>query len=285
MDWFSDKPPPQNLTSEYAYGMMEFAYKNGVRGFDLSLRSNVIEAFRRLREKYGDDVIGIGNPNWLCGYELDNKPLMGFKDRVVLTIIQRYFDSATRNKLNSLPENQRCKSFGYGKDTQPLSKDEVRRITLNRSEWVNRLNALRELAVFCQVGTDYADWMVQFGKLELLSSQISMIREKGMIPISICHWTSLSLPTLEREDVAGHWVWANKKHMDMSFDEAMSAVRASRKPKTAFRVLRGLRLPEQIPEVYFWLRNSLGILSVVIGIDDKAQGAYTIPTARSMLCR
>jgi hypothetical protein len=265
--------------------MMEFAYKNGVRGFDLSLRSNVIEAFRRLKEKYGAEVIGIGNPNWLCGYELDNKPLMNFRDRVILTIISRYYDSSTRSKLNSLPENQRCRSFHYEKNTQPLSEDEVGRITLNRSEWVNRLNVLKELVDFCQVGTDYADWMVQFGKVELLSSQISMIREKGMIPISICHWTSHTLPTLEREDVAGHWVWANKKHMCLNFADAISAIGASRKPKTAFRVLKGLRLPDQIPEVYSWIRSSLGIMSVVIGIDDEAQGTYTIPTARSTFCR
>ena len=250
MDWFPEKPPPQNLTAEYAYGMMEFAYESGIRGFDLSLRPNVIEAFRRQREKHGDEVIGIGNPNWLCGYELDSKPLMGFRDRVVLTIIQRYLGSGAREKLNSLPREQQCKSFHYDEKTQPLSNNEVERITLNRSVWVSRLDSLRDLAAFCQVGTDYADWMVQFGRCELLSSQISMIRESRMIPISICHWTSLSLPALDREDVAGHWVWANMKHMHMDLDGAILALRASRKPKTAFRVLRGLKLPEQIPEAY-----------------------------------
>jgi hypothetical protein len=263
---------------------MDFAFKNGVRGFDLSPRPNVIEAFRKLRNIYGDEVVGVGNPNWLCRYELDGKQLMGVRDRVVATIVQRCLDSTARIKLSSIPDERRCKSFKYETGAQPLSEEEINRITLDKSDWTNRLRAMKELVTFCQVGTDYADWVIQLGREELLSSQISMIRENGMIPVSICHWTNLSLPVFEKENVAVHWLWANKKHMCADFDEAVSAVRTSRKHKTAFRVLRGLRLPEQIPEAYSWLRDSLGISSVVIGIDDESQGAYTIPMARSMFC-
>ena len=118
----------------------------------------------------------------------------------------------------------------------------------------------------------------------LIARAISMIRESGMMPVSACHLTNLSLLVFKKEDIAVHWLWANKRHMCADFEEAVSVVRTCRKHSTTFRVHRGLRLPEQIPEAYSWLRDSLKISSVVVGIDDESQGAYTVPMARSVFC-
>ena len=284
LDWFPKKPPSHHLTTKYTLKMMRCAYELGIRGFDLSLKYNILDAFKQLREVYLD-AIGIGNPNWLCGYKLDRIDLMEFKNRIVFRIFENHLNEDDRKKIATMPNKYRKKRLYIDRTCRPLSDEEVERIYIDEKEWLNRLSVLRPLSSFCLIGADYADWMCLLGRDDLINWQISSVRSYGMIPVSSSHWTSLSLPLLDKKDYAAHWVLANKAWMYLDFDKAISAIRMTEKPVTAFRILRGIKLPEDIPATIKWLRNIIGVNSVVVGVDNPEQANITIPVIVSIMCR
>lgn len=55
--------------------ILKYAYDQGIRIFDVSVCPNFIKAFNNFLQDTTGDVIGIGNPNWKCGFKLKDQEL------------------------------------------------------------------------------------------------------------------------------------------------------------------------------------------------------------------
>lgn len=73
--------------------------------------------------------------------------------------------------------------------------------------------------------------------------------------------------------------------MYLDFDTAIDAVKKAKKPITAFRILRGIKLPDEIPAAVQWLKQTVGVSSTVVGLDDERQASVTVPIVVSIMCR
>lgn len=259
-DWFAVVPPPARLTTEYAFEMMKASYDLGVRGFDISCRYNLIEAFRQLKSIY-PDAIGIGNPNWKGGYKLGSEHLWDVKDRVISTII--YYSKCGTGMSAETHHFEKYLNQG----ATILTKPEIKNIRIDESIWLDRLKQLRGLVDFCLIGADYADWMCGLDRLDLLRWQIAAVRSSGMIPVSVSHWADVTIPLLDQEDFAAHWIYADRNGMFMNHESAVDAVRGASKPITAFKILGQGRLAANIVPNISWLK-SLGVKSFLFGLDN-----------------
>lgn len=275
LDWFKI-PPKHQLTTNYAFDMMRMSYEYGVRGFDISCRFNLISAFKQLKKLY-PEVIGIGNPNWLCGYKLKNKHLWDIKDRVILTIIEKFTqeDEFVKKILPKIPQSYRLEKF-VTKNTRPLTEDEIKNIYIDKDIWLDKIKSLKGLTDFCVIGSDYGEWMCALGRLDLLRWQIKTVKENGMIPVSISHWASVAIPLFDKEDFVAHWTYANKAWMYMNPESAKFSIQAATKPITAFKILNNLNLPDEIESMISQLKI-LGIKSFVVGLESPEHIRSTMP--------
>jgi len=94
LGWFGIKDELKHkiTTEPYITAIMEKCYQLGVRGFDMSVKKEVINSFKTIKKKH-PDAVGIGNPNWKCGVHLNSKPLMEMSDRILSTMYQIHLKS------------------------------------------------------------------------------------------------------------------------------------------------------------------------------------------------
>lgn len=281
VDWFPHADPIQ-LTTDYTFKMMRLSYESGVRGFDISCRFNLINGFKKLKERF-PEAIGIGNPNWLCGYKLNNTNLWDFKDRVVLTIIQKLSQEnrSFKNQIEKIPKNHNSR-FIVKKGTRPLTDSEIKQIYIDERVWLNRISLLRGIVDFCLIGADYADWMCELNRLDLIKWQIETVRKNGMIPVSASHLSSITIPLLDEEDFGAHWVYANRAWMYLDPELAANSIQAAVKPITAFKILSNIKLPDEIESIIHYLRK-FGTKSFVVGLENPEHVKYTLPRVMNAL--
>lgn len=282
LDWFKE-PPSYQLTTDYTYKIMRMSYKYGIRGFDISCRFNLINAFKHLKEHHSD-AIGIGNPNWLCGYKLDDTHLWDIRDRVILTIIQKFSreDESVKKILATIPESLRLERFLTKKDVSPLTDDEVNQICIDQDIWFDKINSLRGVVDFCAIGSDYGEWMCALDRHDLIRWQIKTVRNNGMIPVSVSHWASVTIPSWDKEDFAAHWVYANNAWMFLEPKMAVTSIKAALKPVTAFKILSNTILPDEIESTISRLRG-FGIKSFIVGLENPKHVESTLPRVMKAL--
>lgn len=277
------KARPQEYTEEkHIFEVMSAAFNHGCGGFDLTIMSqNVLNAFNKFRDVHSN-VVGIGGPNWRCGYMLNGKHLMDIKPRIIRTLIER-FTRHEQRLITQLPlKNQKFWFHSEGNATS-LSDAEIKDIYIDERIWLARLKQLSGLAKFCLFGADYADWMIRLERTDLLLWQIKTIIEYKMIPISLCHWTSLTLSKLDKLPVEGHWILANLETMYLSTKEAIATIKEVKRPITCFRILRGIKIPNEIEKVVKWLFNEVGAQSIVIGADNITQAIESFTIASNVI--
>lgn len=283
IDIFPKPRPSHLLTQEHVLGVMEAAYRAGCRGFDLNTASdNVLSAFDTIKAR-NRDAVGIGDPNWRCGFKLGDSHLMDLKGRVIRTVVERRLDVDSLGLVERLPAKNRSFFFGFPAEANALTDQEISQIWIDEHIWCERLERLRNSADFCLVGADYADWLVALGREDLLEWQVRSVSDRGMIPVAVFHWASLTLPAIHRLRVGACWTLGNREVMYLSTDSAVSAIQASSLPVTCFRVLRGIRIPDQIPETVEWLVRHVGARSLVIGADDSSQAAESFGMASRVM--
>jgi len=281
VDWFLHARPIQ-LNTDYTFKIMRLSYESGVWGFDISCRFNLINAFKKLKDRF-PEAIGIGNPNWLCGYKLKNTNLWDIKDRVVLTMIQKLSreNKSLKNLVAKIPESHNSRLI-IKKGTQPLTDNEIKRIYIDEQVWLDRINLLQGVVDFCLIGADYADWMCGLNRLDLIRWQIETVRRNGMIPVSVSHLSSITIPLLDKEDFGAHWVYANRAWMYLDPELAADAIRVAAKPITAFKILSNIQLPDEIEPTIRDLRK-LGVKSFVVGLENPEHIKYTLPRVMNAL--
>ena len=254
--------------------MMQQAYKLGVKGYDISLNTHVIEAFKRLKELHSD-VVAIGNPNWRCGIKLGDTIIYELGARFKKTILTRFFTPEQVNEIHQLPE-ERQKRWFLAEDADVLSGDEIKGVYLDEATYRAKLESFVGVTNYILIGTDYADWLIPIGRKDILARMSELAREYGFVPLSISHWASITLPALEEMDFEGHWIYLNKMEQLLSADKVHDAVKGARHPITAFRVLGGGALVSNMEDAFTYLKR-LGIASIVIGAETTDQLETSIP--------
>lgn len=284
LDIFPKKRSQKQLEEKYIYNVMKTAYQYGAGGFDLNIMSdNLLKAFIKLKTKYGNSVVGIGSPNWKCGYKLGKTNLIDIKHIIINTIVSNYMDKNLRNQIYNLPKKNREFFFKVPRGSKILTNSEISQIYIDEKIWISRLKKLMDISDFCLFGADYADWMILLNRKDLLLWQIETIKKHNMIPLSVCHWTSISLPELDLLEIDGHWTLANLEAMYLEKLSAISAIQNSQKPVTCFRILRGIKIPNEIYKPIKWLYKDIGASSLVIGVDNEEQAKETFSIASKLI--
>lgn len=251
------------------------AYELGVRGFDVSLNPHVIGAFRLLKQSH-PDTVAIGNPNWECGIKLGDVSIDVLRDRFRKTLLNQVFTPEQMEGIKKMPEDRQKRWFLAAGDAEVLTADEIAGIHLDEPTYRSKLEMLRGVADYVLVGTDYADWLIPLGRSNILGRMSELVRQCGFVPLSISHYTSITLPTLDTMDFEGHWVYLNRREQLLSSGSALQAVRGAIHPITAFRTLGGGALIGDSAGAFEYLKNA-GVRSIVVGAERPNQLDGIIP--------
>lgn len=284
-DWLPIVPPAIQLSTDYTFEMMKLSYEFGIRGFDLSCRFNLIDSFKKLKALH-PEAIGIVNPNWLCGYKFNGVHLWEIKGRIILTIIEKFNreNNQANKDLAATLERKYFKNQFNRNSVRALSEKEIQEIYFDEEVWLSRLKLFGGLTDFCLVGANYADWMCALDRLDLLRQQIKPVRKNNMIPVSTSHWAGLTIPILDKEDFAAHWVYANWSEIYSNYESVEASIRKTTKPLTAFKILSSTPLPTGISATIQWLKN-LGVKSFTLGLEKPEHVRSTLPEVSKALLR
>jgi len=277
LGWFGVKDELKNkiTTEPYITSIMNKCYEIGVRGFDMSFKAEVIKSFRALKKKY-PEVVGIGNPNWKCGVNIDGKSLMEFPGRIISTMYQNYFSDKIKGDIAKLPYPA-TKWFSEI-DLKPLTQTEIDSIKINMDVFQEKLDSFKGICDFCLIGPNPIDSLIILDRLDLLEKMINVVRKNGFIPLALPHLTSISIPKIDKLDFAGYWTWINKEFQFSNEKDAFKAINASRRPTTAMKVFGGGRLADDIKGSIKYLKDK-GIKAVNLGVETEEQAEQTFSVA------
>jgi len=280
LGWFGIKEELKGkITAQpYITSIMNKSYELGVRGFDMSVKAEVINSFKTIKKKH-PEIVGIGNPNLNCGVNLNNHPLMKLPDRIVSTMYQDYFSDKVKKDISKLPYPA-TKWFKNIKE-KSLTKKEIDSIKLDQNVFQKNLNYIKEVCDFCLIGPNPIDCLIIFNRLDIIEKMIKKVRENNMIPISLAHLTSLSIPKLEKLDFALYWTWINKEFQFSNEKDAFKAIKESKKPTTAMKVFAGGRLVEDIEGCLKYLKDK-GIKAFNLGVETEQQAQQTFSIAHKI---
>jgi len=261
---------------DYIYKIMHSSYKSDCRGFDLSINDNVINSFKKLKEKY-PDCVGIANPNWDCGLNLEGGDLGKFEGRIIATLFDRFLSVEEMNKISKLDKHYKERWFSFDKEDKPLTQKEIDAININLDKYQKKLEKVRGVADFCLIGTGYADWLPLLGRMDIFQDLIKLVRKNGFIPLSVHHWTSLVLPKLDKLDFAGHWTYLNKNAKLIDEEDVLETINKCSKPITAFKAIIS-REKKEIKEYLKYLSDISNVKAVDFGIEtvDEAKSVLEI---------
>lgn len=246
--------------------MFKAAYGCGVLGVDVNINStNLFEGFVGAKNKY-PDLIGIGDPNMGCGFHLRGVPLKQLRGRIISSIYHNYLPVRDKQIILGRDIKFLDSFFQFSSIDKPLSGNDIDEISIDRQLWEKRMKRLEGVCDFCLVGADYADWLILMGRGDLIKYQVQSIVEHKMIPISVSHWTSMTIPFFEQiPEIKGHWILANKESLFLSEREVYNCIAHTVKPLTGFRLFRKLYGYETIRKAIQWASNFLSVQSFVIG--------------------
>lgn len=261
------------ITSElYVSSIMEKCYQIGVRGFDMSVKEEVINSFNSLKRRH-PEVVGIGNPNWKCGVHLNGKPLMEFPERIISTMFGSFSDSH-RKDVGKL--GYPAKKWFSNLD-KSLSSEEISAIEINYDVFEQKVQKLKECD-FCLIGPNPLDCLVILERTDLIRKLIDIVRKHGLIPLGLSHLTAISIPKMDKLDFAGYWTWINKEFQFPNEDDAWKAIGSTSRPVTAMKVLAGGKISDIEGAISYIKKN--GAEAINLGVETKEQAIETFGIAQ-----
>jgi hypothetical protein len=279
LGWFGK--PPEHIkdvitTEPYITSIMEKCYQLGVRGFDMSVKKEVINSFKTIKKKH-PDAVGIGNPNMDAGYELYGKPLCEFGHRIIATYMNDFFSKELKEKIKNLPLDRK-KWFEYPKGTKPLTQKEIDSITIDLDKYQKKLNPLKGVCDFILISECQLDCLSIFDRLDIHEKLIKLVRYNGFIPIGLSELTTISLPKYKKLDYAAYWTWVSKGFQFEDKKAALKEISNAGKPVTSFKSLSGGRLIDDIDGAIKFLKES-GLSAVNLGVETEEQAEQTFTVA------
>jgi hypothetical protein len=253
---------------------MEKAYGMGAWCFDLPAAKH-FESFKTLRESTGDETLtGFGHLEAESGVSLTGKPLHQFESKVISTVI-----------VNAIPPELAKKLFPAHFPGEVLTQREVDRMAFDSSRFEKALSPFHpEDSPFLIVGGKYSDWLLALGRVDLLREMVSIVRQKGFIPIFSGQWATFVLPKARPLDVAACAIPVNHKESLFDFTQACSMIKRFEKPILSLNPLAEGRLLNESAEAFSFLFNELKVYAAMIEVTSdeeivKAiQGVEKIPS-------
>jgi hypothetical protein len=266
---------------DYCLDVMRAAYDAGARAFDLSFKENA-RLFSRLKQAIGEDLIGFGNPTWEQGVMLNGRFLQYERDRILRTLVDRLWPRQIAELVENKLSREAVMVFGYDHQAELLSDAEIASIRLDEDTFLNRLEMLNDCQYMFFGGSD-ADWLVSLGRADLLADLTRLIRERGYVPILLCHYATLVVPVAEDMalDTEAYAIPFNKAWSWFNLQECMEIVQALEKPVIAFMPLASGELIRDVQASLGWLYADMHVESILFGTAISAHAVETTRAARA----
>ncbi len=249
--------------------MLKYAYDSGIRTFDISVCPNFIQAYTQFLEHTNNDVVGIGNPNWKCGFKLNNQELWDIQHRIRKTLLEKQFTAEERKCIFSLPEVIQKRWFLPDREGPILTAEEISNIYLDANQLEKNLELLKKHVEIVVFGSNYLEWLTKLNRLDLIKQGLEIIKNAGFTPWSISHWPSVTIPILRDLPFSGHWIHYNELEQLIVPNKALDSVKQLQGPITTFRVLSSGLLSNNAQQAIQFVRDSLQYDNLVIGIRSE----------------
>ncbi len=265
---------------EYCLSVMRAAYQAGCKAFDLSFEVNT-RLMRRLIEETNDRLVGFGNPTWEQGVILNGRCLQYSRDRILKTMVERLLERRLAILVEEKLSSEAVLVFGYDRQAQALTDEEIASIYLDRDRFSQRLSIFKDCQYIFMGGSD-ADWLVSLGRVDLLAEMAQVVRQEGYIPLVLCQYATTVVPAVEAAgiDVEGYAVPLNQDWSWFSRDECVEIVRSIHKPVIAFMPLASGGLRKDVRGALDWLYTTVGVESILYGTATAAHAQDTTRLAR-----
>lgn len=256
---------------------MENAVLNGAQAIDVNIESvYVLEAFKRIKGKY-PNIIGIGDPNMNAGFYMDGVPIKKYEKEIIRYIFDFCLTPQDKSLFIRKSGEYKENFFNLSSCDALFVRENINRISLDENRWMQRIVQLSSCCEFCLFGADYADWLTAIGRFDLLKYQADSIVACGMMPISISHWSGLTIPQLDRiQSVKYHCVLANEDCILTEPDDIYGLIKDSSSTFIGFRTMRGLGR-------YFSIDNAFNFMTKKLGLSHFIVGASTTPDVTGRL--
>lgn len=236
------------------------AYEMGVHCFDLP-SANHLECFKDLRGLMADEsLIGVCHLDVEQGASLLGKPLHRFESRIISTI---------RREL--LPSHQ-YREFLPFSSSEVFTQKEVDRIAFDAPRFEKALSRFDPNdSPFLLVGEKYGDWLLALGRIDLIREMVSMVREKGFIPIFASQWATFTLPKAKSLNVSAFAVPINKKRGFFDLDRASDLIKKFEKPVISLNPLDDGGLVGELERAFSFLFEELKVYAAIARIGSEEE--------------
>ena len=265
---------------DYCYSVMKAYYQAGGRAYDLSFEVNS-RLFRRLLEETDERLLGFGNPSWEQGVFFNGKYIQYSRDRIMKTLVERLFPRPLAKQVEEKLSVEDVLVFGYDRDAQSLSDEEIASIHLDQWAFIRRLSVFKDCRYIFLGGSD-ADWLVSLGRVDILVDMARITRQLGFIPMVLCQYASHIIPIIEASpaDVEGYAVPLNRDWSWMDKESCVEVVKSLKKPVVAFMPFASGGLKKDIRGALDWLYGEAGVESILFGTAVAEHARSTLITAQ-----
>jgi hypothetical protein len=245
---------------------MRSAYDAGCRGFDLSFPENAA-LLKRLMAEVDEPITGFGNPTWEQGVMFQDRFIFFIRDRIIRTLVDRIWPQAIAELVRNKLSKEAVLVFGYDRDAEHLTDDEIGAIYLDEKIFRDRLSTFTGICQYIYFGGSDADYLVSLGRLDLIEEMLSVVRSEGFTPMLLCQYPSLVIPEIEEAGIGveGYVVPLNKVWSWFDHQGTLDAVQSTDKSVIAFMALSSSELHEDIPGAIEWLYQTAGVDSILFG--------------------
>ena len=266
---------------DYCYSVMKACYEAGGKAYDLSFEVNT-RLFRRLLDESGETLIGFGNPSWEQGVFFNGKYLQYSRDRILKTLVERLFPRPIAKLVEEKLAIDDVLVFGYDRDAEILTDDEIASIYLDQWSFIHRLSIFKDCQYIFLGGSD-ADWLVSLGRVDILVEMARITRQLGFIPMVLCQYASYIIPIIEQSgaDIEGYAVPLNRDWSWMDRNACVEVVKSLKKPVAAFMPFASGGLRHDIRGALDWLCGDVGVESILFGTATADHARHTTKIALS----
>lgn len=269
IDYWGPQGTPALNSKAGVEAVLSSAVNAGARGLDISMNDHVIEAFCATRDALNGELVGFANPNWKLRILMREVPLWNFREKVVATVVGQL--GLSRPKIDGEQPGAWAHWFTCGKGVVPLTSSDIASWTLDEADLKARLRQFNGIAKFCLVGSDFGDWCIALGRIDILEQHIDIVRGFGLDPVSITHWPSITLPVWDRLDVIAHWVMASADRALIDKEGLLQAIGGLQRPLTLFRILGAGRHTSEIQFAFKYARDVFLPDSIVVGVTSPEE--------------
>ncbi len=241
--------------------LMKRLYEEGFFCLDLPTPHH-LQRLKELRELTEDEnLIGcghIGIEDWISFL---GKPIDQFELKIISTLIK-----------NFIPRDWIKKAFPKAVFGEVLTQKEINRMTFDSSRFNEALSFFHPGETpFLLLRGKYNDWLLTLGRIDLFQESVSMIRERGFIPLLSLKWPTFLLPKAKPLEVAAYVIPIHPKKSLFDFYQTCDMVKKFDKPIIGFTPFMGSRGLKRSKVTFSFLFNDLKIHLTVVEVSSEIE--------------